>query len=360
MLNAITLQNFKGFGPRQRVPLGAITVLVGPNNAGKSNFMQASRFVRNMLVGSADDATNAEDGLDSLIHRPGPPGQDLVIGWETEAGKYEGCAVRPQAGGLSSKAETLDESPGGFTFSADTARPIAGFSKIIERYRQNEPSAVINAMARSALVRLSLNALRQEAQVVEKPEMLPDGTGIAPVLGKWQGGRDDLLAALDDFVGRCVTDVKTVRAIPGKLPGHQRLVFRDRSGNETGAHEASDGLMMFAGLAMNLISVGEGSVLFIEEPETCIHPGRLRHLVELMRKAVSSHRCQIVIATHSTVLLNEFRDEPDSILLFRRGAGGTEVTPSVEVPSVVAALRESSPGEMLETAFFEGLWQAEA
>lgn len=54
MLTSITLQNFKSFGEAQTVPLEPITVLVGPNNSGKSNFMSVGRFMRNAQVGLGD------------------------------------------------------------------------------------------------------------------------------------------------------------------------------------------------------------------------------------------------------------------------------------------------------------------
>jgi AAA15 family ATPase/GTPase len=46
MLKSITLQNFKSFGDAQEVPLEPITVLVGPNNSGKSNLLSLGNFIR--------------------------------------------------------------------------------------------------------------------------------------------------------------------------------------------------------------------------------------------------------------------------------------------------------------------------
>ena len=44
-LTAIELENFKGIGPRQRVELKPITLLFGPNSAGKSTILQALHYV---------------------------------------------------------------------------------------------------------------------------------------------------------------------------------------------------------------------------------------------------------------------------------------------------------------------------
>lgn len=45
MLQSITLRHYKSFGDEQTIPLEPITVLVGPNNSGKSSFMSVGRLV---------------------------------------------------------------------------------------------------------------------------------------------------------------------------------------------------------------------------------------------------------------------------------------------------------------------------
>jgi hypothetical protein len=63
-------------------------------------------------------------------------------------------------------------------------------------------------------------------------------------------------------------------------------------------------------------------------------------------------QCQFVIATHSPILVNELRDDPEAILLFRRSEQGSVVTPLSSVPKLVEALHETEPGELLANGFF--------
>ena len=48
-LTAIELENFKGIGLRQRIELKPITLLFGPNSAGKSTILQALHYLREIL-----------------------------------------------------------------------------------------------------------------------------------------------------------------------------------------------------------------------------------------------------------------------------------------------------------------------
>lgn len=74
-LNRIEIENFKGIGPRQIIELRPITLLFGPNSAGKSTILQALHYLREILErGNVDpDVTIAGGMLDlggfsTLVH----------------------------------------------------------------------------------------------------------------------------------------------------------------------------------------------------------------------------------------------------------------------------------------------------
>jgi len=50
MITAIEIENFKGFGKRQRIELAPITLLFGANSAGKSSFFHALFFLRDVFA----------------------------------------------------------------------------------------------------------------------------------------------------------------------------------------------------------------------------------------------------------------------------------------------------------------------
>jgi predicted ATPase len=210
-------------------------------------------------------------------------------------------------------------------------------------------------MTTARSVRLSLDAMRSDSPVVPNPVLGVEGGGLPSVLALWRGAYPELGAQLDDFVKRCVPEVKNVLVKPSPLPGHQRL-WVQMAEHMFDVNQISDGLLYFIALAMIVLDAGRGSVLMIEEPETSIHPRRLSELFDFVRSVVSERGCQVVLSTHSPVLVNELRDEPDSILVFRRGPQGTKVDPLTSFPHLMQALsgegdRRASPGEMLTDGF---------
>lgn len=66
-LNRIEIENFKGIGTRQHIDLRPITLLFGPNSAGKSTILQALHYLREILErGNVDPDRTIAGGLIDL------------------------------------------------------------------------------------------------------------------------------------------------------------------------------------------------------------------------------------------------------------------------------------------------------
>jgi predicted ATPase len=66
MITAIEIENFKGIGQRVRIPLRPITLLFGPNSAGKSTILQALHYAREVLERHNLDAGSTLQGGPTL------------------------------------------------------------------------------------------------------------------------------------------------------------------------------------------------------------------------------------------------------------------------------------------------------
>jgi predicted ATPase len=370
MVESITLQNFKSFGEKQTVPLEPITVLVGPNNSGKSNFMSVGRFLANSLVANVPEAIRQEGEF--FFHRPLFENGPCTIGWTTSEGTYTATLSPLKKHPLQEeKLVSADEEENkSFIRSADSVVDLRGRPRAYVRdedsflFQQSVLSpqdlgtllSVWKPFEDSRTIKLALGALREDAEVVPKPEIGLDGRGLAAILGLWRGAMPEKAEALQGFLTRCLPEMANVFVRPAPVPGHQRLWFKQKDGLEFDSEHVSDGVLSFTALAMHALSVEPGQLLFIEEPEQSIHPKRLRELVDLLRDIVRERNCQFVIATHSTVLLNTFKDEPEAILLFRRSETGTRVRQLSDVPQLLDALQRASPGDLLETGAFSATY----
>ncbi|MDY7226747.1 AAA family ATPase [Hyalangium rubrum] len=367
MIQTITLRNFKSFGEEQTIPLEPITVLVGPNNSGKSNFMSVGRFIANSVITNVKEAIRQEGGNRFLFYRPSSVRDgSCTIGWSTPDGRY--AANLSPGGHIAWEDFRLVASRAGFerrgakvTLSGedDWQDQSARDTQVFVAPELVGPDEVVlpawrvwNSLESAGNIKLSLSALRADSEVIPLPTLGPDGRGLAAVLGLWRGALPKNMEALERFVTRCLPEVEHIFVRPAPAPGHQRLWFQQKNGEQFDAEHISDGVLAFTALAMHAINAQEGQLFFIEEPEQSIHPKRLRELVDLLKDIVRERGCQFVIATHSTVLLNAFRDEPEAILLFRRSETGTRVKRLSDVPELLDMLQKTPPGDLLETGAF--------
>ena len=87
------------------------------------------------------------------------------------------------------------------------------------------------------------------------------------------------------------------------------------------ATRLSDGTLRYLCLLTILCHPDPPPLICLEEPELGLHPDILPDLVGLMR--VASERCQLIVTTHSDVIVDALTDTPDSVVVCEKHRGST-------------------------------------
>lgn len=87
------------------------------------------------------------------------------------------------------------------------------------------------------------------------------------------------------------------------------------------ATRLSDGTLRYLCLLAVLCDLNPPPLVCIEEPELGLHPDILPTLSDLLREA--SERCQIIVTTHSDVLVDALTDTPESVVVCEKHQGQT-------------------------------------
>ncbi|MFI5299244.1 MAG: AAA family ATPase [Polyangiales bacterium] len=342
--------------------------------------MSVGRFLQQAALPklNAHEVIAAEGGARALFYRPRDPTDLLRLKLTLDGGSYETKLVETPAG-VRSVEESLVSSDGRsawttlnqayeFTDGSKIMRdqPFSGLQVVCANQRSER--SIVLPILRSRLIQLSPQAIRADAPAPDNNtvQMTTDGRGLAQVLLEWSGGNRARVTALNEFVHALLpeiseVEVESVQAEPGAggslgappPPGSKRLRVLQADGERFDARRISDGVLSLIGLAMNAIEAGPDTVLFLEEPEQFVHPTLLHGVVDLFRRVATKQKCQIVLATHSPRLLNEFRDEPESVVIFRRTATGSVTRKLSELPKLAKLLRDQDPGSMLEMGLFD-------
>ena len=119
------------------------------------------------------------------------------------------------------------------------------------------------------------------------------------------------------------------------LPRYKRLTTRISAGSvqvylhEEGlsapvpATRLSDGTLRFLALLAILLSPEPATLICIEEPELGLHPDALSLLAELLVEA--SEKTQLIVTTHSDVLVSALTEQAESVLVCDYLENGTEL-----------------------------------
>ena len=134
--------------------------------------------------------------------------------------------------------------------------------------------------------------------------------------------KDDLIAGLNKLTG----DIEDVRVI--SAAGHLIAEFKHEARAKQGkrwfdASQQSDGTLRVAGLLTALLQSPSVPVVGIEEPELTVHPGALPMLYDYLKQA--STVSQVIVTTHSPIMLDLVDHEKDVVFVVNRRDGKTDV-----------------------------------
>jgi predicted ATPase len=347
-INSITIRNYRSLAD-VTVDLEDLTVLVGPNGSGKSNFLDALRFVRDVLSANLDWALQQRGGFSNILSKMSENHADVEImmnlsltGQQTEYGftfgidqqqgpviKHEICRFG-QFGYdvIFGKNNSVSSNPP-LPFTPDF---ITSLPKVLIGTRWGLAFTGLWAPLHGFLTDLHVysalptDTLRNAQNQLPHARLQEDGSNLASTLRDFLNDENNSFRAnlFEDF-SNIIPGVDTARPISVEQLGNKLLVMVNHS-NGIGSLDLgseSDGTIRVLTLLTSLYDPNWLSLIGIEEPELMIHPGALAYLADVIWAA--SHRSQIIISTHSPDLISRFA--ANSLRLVELIEGKTKIDP---------------------------------
>ncbi|NLX27009.1 MAG: AAA family ATPase [Lentisphaerae bacterium] len=194
---------------------------------------------------------------------------------------------------------------------------------ILSQFKDPERYPVLSDLAASyRSLRLYRNfifgpnaSLRREQSSHGRSDFLVDGgENLSLVISKIQMQvRKELIASLRKLYEE-ITDIHL--QIDG---GNVLLFLEEGSGRHIPSTRLSDGTLRYLCLLAILLHPSPPQFIAIEEPEIGLHPDLIPELARLLRAA--SQRTQLVVTTHSRMLIDAFNDEPESVVVCEKYQG---------------------------------------
>jgi predicted ATPase len=290
-VETVRIQNF-GCARDVTLELTRLHALIGPNDSGKSTVLAAIRTACQLIDVGETELTRA-----GRLDPRGIPGSRITIAWGTET---IACFREPKQ----------------HQWKVDTSPRRAPLSALTVHVHFPPLASGLAGPARGArLVRWDPDAIRRPCELIPESEPL------------FVGERGDRLAAVYDALlsrdrtafGKIEADVRnhfpTVKEIwlPALNRSEKTLGVTLHDGTRVSANEMSEGLLYWLAFAV-LPHVDPTAILLIEEPENGLHPSRIAEVVKVLREV--SKTMQVIIATHSPLVINEL--QPDEVTILTR------------------------------------------
>src|SRR5215210_4337681 len=316
-ITRIKVSNFKSFDQLE-VELRPLNIVVGGNAAGKSNFLEIFRFLRDIAVEGLENAISLQGGMEFLTNLQIGPSRPITL----EASfKLD---IIPEAG-LETSTYTLE-------LAATSTSP--GFEVISEEVL---PDLLPNLdlSVRSLLSFLPANEIsifdldpklpKKAAPISGRAYLEPDGSNLALVLRNLLQDPKDraTFIHLVRDVLPFIEDLDVERFADKSVLISAKELFSERA---LPASFLSDGTIHLAALILALY-FHPASITIIEEPERNLHPHLISKLARMIEDA--SRKKQIIATTHHPELVKH-ADLADLLLVHRDDQGFSHVTRPAE------------------------------
>ena len=369
MIKRVNIRGYKSLKEINNVELRPLNILIGPNNGGKTNFIDFFRLLSECAEGRLEEGFVNRGGFDSIIYANST---DRKIAWETYF-------------------LNIDETDSQLSYKVELTK--RGYSPIVEKEElfkrltgEEEMSLITSSSGKVSLrrsgpdipsvfedlqgridERMRVAQLKNDQLIIAQisdPFVYPAVFRLSSYLKSW-GFYSEFPTGLDSPLrraqslrpGLCVSPsgdnlfsvlnnlrerheyreyyneiLKTLRVLFPTLgdfhfppvAGEGKIALAWEGGEfkrEFPSYILSDGLLKFLCLTTLLLSPELPPLICIDEPEIGLHPRSMGLIGELLTAA--ANRTQLIVATHSPQLIKQLK--PEDILTVEKKDGATEL-----------------------------------
>lgn len=356
LIHEITLRNLLSFGPdAPSLPLRNLNVLIGPNGSGKSNLLEALGLLRAAPIHLAAPVRDG-GGIRDWLWK-GTPGATAVLevivdnpkGNQPLRHTIEFTEVAQKFELVDERIENEEPYPGKpddayFYYRFQRGQPVLNIVGELQRSLQREDVASDESILSQrkdpdqypeitylgqmySQFRLyrewsfgRYTAPRQPQKADQPNELLEsDWANLGLVLNRLQREPDVKRSLLENL--RELYD--GIEDYHVSVEGGTVQVFFHESGlgSSIPATRLSDGTLRYLCLLAVLCHPTPPPLVCIEEPELGLHPDILPTIARLLREA--STKTQLVVTTHSDILVDQLTETPESVVVCEKSEGQT-------------------------------------
>ncbi len=359
LLKSITLVNLLSYGSiGAPIELTPLNILIGPNGSGKSNLIEAVSLLQASpkKLGANDlrDVTGNGGGVEEWIWK----------GASKKIASIDALITNPR--GLQPLRHVLAFREQSQTFHLEDERienehPDSGQEQPYFYYQYQQGHPVLNISGeKRGLIRESVLPDSSILSQRQDPEQYPEVTYLGTVYDRiriyreWTFGRNAVFRVPqksdvrndrleENFSNLGVFLNKLRRNVPVKtklvsalrdlyegltdfdvsIEGNTVQIYFTEGDFSVPATRLSDGTLRYLCLLAILCDPTPPPLICIEEPEIGLHPDLIPKIADMLLAA--SERTQVIVTTHSDILIDALSEHPEAVLVCEKHNGETTV-----------------------------------
>lgn len=355
LIQELTLDGILSFGtdtpPLEMRPLN---LLIGPNGSGKSNLVEAIGFLRSSATKLATPMRGPGGaGVKEWIWKGSKKGHARIEAVIANPSGAHSLRHQIEFTETASRFELVDE-------AIECRDPDLGHSEpfFFYRFQNGHPAISVRDSGKRQLQREDVVADESILSQRKDPDQYPELAHLSTVYAEtrlyreWAFGRSSVFRSpqaadlpgdrLEEDFSNLGLFLNHLRGIPSakkqmlehlrdlyeglddfdvRIKGGTVEVFLTEGNFVIPAGRLSDGTLRYLCLLAILCDPTPPPLICIEEPELGLHPDMLPKLADLMRAA--SARTQLVVTTHSDVLVDAMTEDPEAVIVLEKHDGKT-------------------------------------
>lgn len=384
-LHAIEVANFRSLA-KARVQLGPLNVLVGPNGGGKSNLLDAIRFLGDSVRSDLGPALEVRGGFENVLFR-GAKSHAITIQMEAQVTEHSSARaldvysltfrlqrMRRRSTGIQRSFLTRDESfrfkrtprqgrritinEGQIEVVDDRARQepatsrkellrsdslgLATLPRLAEEEGGRQVNQIAELFATFRVVEIDVVAARGPATLQSGHILESDGSNLSAFLYRLSQNDPERFAMLQEDARAFIPGLLEIHFDPVG-GGDEYVVLSIEEAWLPGRTKLADlsyGSVRALALLALLYDQNPPALTCMEEIDHGLHPHLFDRLVDRLREA--SEHTQFLLATHSPALVGRLRTD-ELIVCERSPTSGATVVPAItrgDMDRMVAAAED--------------------
>lgn len=387
MIKKLTLKNFKSFRD-STIALGPLSIILGANASGKSNFVDALRFLQGCTRGwviseilsgrweGGQQIWNGIRGGESELFNLSAATSTLsiAIDWDlrnddttANSGSYQ-IEIERMAEAFflpEGKNESMQSSEhfvaGEEAYVASgmivrDTRDVFPALPLIPFVQEASPSIkywsrVLGQWLGDIYFPSFTPTTMREYVPIKRTELGQRGENLSAIIFRMASDPKQRQTLLEWLRELCPQEIVDFDFIQTQL-GDVLLAVKEPNGVTVSARSMSDGTLRFLATVVALLHAKEGSLFVLEDIDSDLHPSRLHLLVSFLEQVTASRKIQVIATSHSPYLLDHLSEQSlTNVLVLARDHESqcTKVSKLVDIPGFAEA-RQHNPLDLLHAS----------